>query len=193
VVPHAIEGVGAIATQATTNVIHGSNGLRLLKLGFTPEQVLTSTLALDAHPDHRQVFILDAHGRTAVHTGTQNKPWKGTVVETNFIAGGNAVDGPQVIDAMVSTFIELEQESLAERLICAIDAGEEAGGCINPDHTAALLVVGIEDALKIFLRPVLNLRVDYSTEPTKQLREIFESYKAWITARRTEPESVRGY
>jgi uncharacterized Ntn-hydrolase superfamily protein len=192
-VPYAIEGVGAIATQATTNVIHGPNGLRLLQLGFDPTQVLTSTLALDAHPENRQVFILDATGRTAAHTGSKNQDWKGAVVQTNLIAGGNGVDGPQVIDAMVRVFNEFEHESLAERLICAIDAGEEAGGCIEPDHTAALLVVGVEDELKIYLRPVLSLRVDYSMEPTKQLRVIFESYKAWITARRTEQQSVRGY
>lgn len=39
-VPHAEAGVGAVATQATTNVIHGGNCLRLLKMGFEPTKEL---------------------------------------------------------------------------------------------------------------------------------------------------------
>lgn len=192
-VPYAEEGVGAVATQATTNVIHGNNSLRLLRMGFDPKTVLRSTLALGPHPEFRQVLIVDSQGRTAAHTGSRNKDWRGAVEGKNYVVGGNAIVGPRVIKAVVKTFEESEKEPLHERLVRAIDAGEEAGGCNEPDHTAALLVVGIEEELKTFLRPVLSLRVDCSDKPTKDLREIYESYKSWIGEQRGDPQNVRGY
>ena len=181
-VPHAEEGVGAIATQHTTNIFHGTNGLRLLKLGFEPKKVLESTLAIDPHPELRQVLVIDSQGRTAAHTGSKNSPWCGHIEGDNYVAGGNILVGPGVLEAMVSTFEKSKKETLHERLIQVIDAGIEAGGCNEPDHTSALLVVGIEDELKLFYRPTLNLRIDYSpnAEPTKDLTTLYENYKEWI-------------
>jgi uncharacterized Ntn-hydrolase superfamily protein len=192
-VPHAEEGVGAIATQATTNVLHGVNGLRLLKMGLAPEKVLQSTLALDPNPDFRQVLIVDSLGRTAAHTGRKNADWKGHIEGDNYVVGGNSVIGPGVLEAMEEIFNESIDEPLHERLLSAVDAGEEAGGCNNPDHTTALLVVGLEDELKIFSRPVLDLRVDSSDEPTKDLRRVYENYKKFISERRLLPRYIHGF
>ena len=187
-VPHAEEDVGAIATQHSTNIFHGINGLRLLKLGFEPLQVLKSTLALDTHPELRQVLIVDRQGRTAAHTGDENTEWCGHIQGVNYVAGGNDLVGPEVLDAMISSFDDAEAEPLHERLVRAIDAGLVAGGCSSPDHTAALLVVGIEEDLKLFYRPKLSLRIDWSerAEPTRDLRRLYENYKEWIREMRSQ-------
>jgi len=192
-VPHAEEGVGAVATQATTNVFHGRNGLRFLRMGFEPKRVLESTLALDPHPEFRQVLIVDTRGRTAAHTGSKTADWKGHMEGKNYVAGGNNVVGPHILEAMVGAFEGSEVKPLHERLLEVVEAGEEAGGCNRPDHTAALLVVGVEEEMKIFSRPVLDLRVDSSDEPTKELREVYDSYREFIEERRKLSRYIRGY
>lgn len=193
VVPHAEERVGAIATQATTNVFHGVNGLKLLKLGFKPRKVLDSTLALDRNPDFRQILVVDNQGRTAAHTGSNNTDWKGHIEGEAFVAGGNNIIGPEILEAMVKAFEDCEEESLHERLLKAMEAGEEAGGCNQPDHTAALLVVGIEKELKIFSRPTLNLRIDSSEDPTGELRRLYDNYKEFIKERRKNLRNIHGF
>lgn len=192
-VPHAEEGVGAIATQANTNVLHGSHGLRLLKMGFTPSEALKSSLALDKHFENRQVLIIDSKGRKAVHTGSLNSDWKGHVCGDHFIAAGNNIVGPEILEAMVKTYNESLREPIYERLLRVIQSGEDAGGCNWPDHTAALKVVGVEDEMKIFSRPVLDLRVDSSTDPTGDLRKLFNEYRKFIQERREKPANIRGF
>ena len=187
-VPHAEEGVGAIATQHSTNIFHGFNGLRLLKYGYSPEKVLKSTLDLDPNPEIRQVFVINSEGLTAAYTGNENSPYCGHIIGKNYVAGGNIVVGPQVIEAMVDTFEKTEKDPLHERLVQVIDAGFNAGGCTRPDTTTALLVVGIEDELKLFHRPNLDLRIDYSDEPTKDLRNLYERYKKWVEESKRKKE-----
>jgi uncharacterized Ntn-hydrolase superfamily protein len=183
-VSYAEEGVGAVATQATTNVYHGPNALWLLREGFNPSQVLESTLALDDHPEFRQVLIIDSEGRTSAHTGVSNTDWKGHIQGGDYVAGGNNIVGEWVLEAMVDSFEATRELPLHERLLRVVEEGEEAGGCNIPDHTAALLVVGIEEDLKIYSRPVLDLRVDSSENPTQELREVYESYREFIKERR---------
>ena len=182
-VPYAKAKVGAVATQATTNLFHGPNSLKLLQKGFEPRKVLQSTLALDPHPENRQIFIIDYQGRTAAHTGSANVEWRGQIEGENYVAGGNNVVGPETVDAMIRVFEETVGETLPMRLLLAVDAGEEAGGCKWPDHTAAILVVGIEPELELYERPILDLRVDSSENPTKDLLTYFEKYKKYIKER----------
>ena len=181
-VPHAEENVGAIATQHTSNVLHGINGLRLLREGHMPEKTLESTLALDPHPELRQVLIVTSSGRTSAHTGSKNMPWSGHIQGNNYVAGGNNLVRADVLSSMIETFEGSKGEPLHERLVQAIDSGLEAGGCNSPDHTSALLVVGIEEELKLFYRPKLDLRIDWSknAQPTKELRILYEDYKKWV-------------
>ena len=192
-VPYAEEGVGAVATQANTNVFHGRRGVELLREGFEPMVVLKFILSLDLHPEHRQVLIIDNTARTAAHTGKKNTDWKGHVIGENYVAGGNNIVGSEVLDAMIRVFEGSESSPLQERLIEAADAGEKAGGCNWPDHTAALLVVGVDEELKIFSRPKLDLRVDSSDDPTADLRNLYNIYVDYIRERREDPSNLKGY
>ena len=187
-VPHAKEGIGAIATQHTTNIFHGINGLKMLEKGFEPEKVLKSNLVLDPNPEIRQISIIDKFGRTAAHTGEKNSEWCGHIEGTGYAIGGNILSGPKVLDEMEKSFKNSESCALHDRLLSALDAGWEAGGCNAPDHTAALLVVGLEEEMKLAYRPILNLRIDYSetATPTKDLRKIYEDYKKWVSEMRSQ-------
>ena len=77
VVTWAEAGVGIVATQASVEISYGPLGLALMKGGKTPQQALKSLLATDPRPEVRQVAMLDARGRVAVHTGRKCMPEAG--------------------------------------------------------------------------------------------------------------------
>jgi len=170
VVPHVEVGVGAIATQAQTNVLYGIEGLKLLKTGLSPQAALETMLQRDVDREKRQVIIIDAQGRTAVFTGRKNIGWNGHMVGKDCVVAGNMLVGSHVVEAMVEPF-EATKGKLAERLLKALEAGQEAGGDKRGRMSAALLVAGEQWISET--RPVLDLRVDVHQDPVKELRRIY--------------------
>jgi uncharacterized Ntn-hydrolase superfamily protein len=169
-VPHVEAGVGAIATQANTNIFYGINGLKLLKKGLSPQAALENMLKEDLDRESRQVIIIDREGRTAAFTGKETVGWKGHLVGRDYVVAGNMLVGSQVIEAMAQTFENSEGE-LAERLLKALEAGQEAGGDKRGRISAALLVAGREQRGNL---PIFDLRVDEHPNPVRELRRIFE-------------------
>jgi len=165
--------IGAIATQANTNINYGIKGLKLLKLGFSPQTCLEAMLKEDSERETRQVIIVDEEGRTAAFTGKENIPWKGHLKGRDFIVAGNMLVGKQVLEAMKKTF-ENSTGELAERILKALEAGDEAGGDKRGKLSAVLLVANNKQEKT---QPLINLRVDISLNPVKELRKIFEKYK----------------
>jgi uncharacterized Ntn-hydrolase superfamily protein len=53
-VPHVKEGIGAIATQGLTEISYGIKGLKLLEMGYTPQEALEKLLKSDPWREHRQ-------------------------------------------------------------------------------------------------------------------------------------------
>ena len=84
-VPHVEADVGAIATQAHTNLAYGIEGLRLLRKRATPEEALRKMLTRDKEKEKRQVIIIDAHGKTAAFTGLDTESWKGHQIGKNHL------------------------------------------------------------------------------------------------------------
>ena len=175
VVPHAEEGVGAIATQAYTEISYGIKGLQLLKMGFSPQTALEAMLKEDKNRETRQVTIIDKDGRTAAFTGKKTIDWKGHLTGKNYAVAGNMLVGSKVVEAMADTF-ENSKGELAERLMKTLEAGQKAGGDKRGKVSAALLVVG---GRQIETRPFLDLRVDEHQDPVRKLRRIYEVYKKW--------------
>ena len=176
VVPYAEAGVGAIATQALTNVIYGTEGLQLMRSGISPQEALERLLKEDAERESRQVIIIDAHGRTAAFTGKACVDWKGHTIGENYVAAGNMLLSAQAIQAMAEVF-EISGGELEERLLRALEAGQKAGGDKRGKRSAALLVMKRPEYKGV--RPFIDLRVDYHEDPVKELRSIFEAYRAW--------------
>ncbi len=172
-VPHVGARVGAIATQATTNVIYGINGLRLLKVGFSPQTALETMLREDSDRESRQVIIIDKEGRSAAFTGRETVDWKGHLIGKDYAVAGNMLVGNSVIDAMAQVF-ESSEGVLSERLMKALEAGQKAGGDKRGKTSAALLVAQKEH---VGTRPLLDLRVDEHRDPVRELRRAFEIYK----------------
>ncbi len=175
VVPHAEIGIGAIATQAQTEVTYGTKGLELLHLGLSPKTALDALLAEDEGREVRQVSIVDAKGRTAAFTGSKTNDWKGHKVGEDHVVAGNLLVGPQVIEAMSEAFLRA-RDSLEERLMHALEAGQAAGGDKRGRQSAAILVAKSKPLTAG--RPKIDLRVDDHADPVGELRRIFDAYKA---------------
>lgn len=175
--PYVRPGVGAVSTQASTDPRMGPAALRLLEAGKSPQMSLRELAVKDGHIERRQIGLVDAHGRAAARTGAANAGWAGHVVDDNFVAMGNGLAGEGVVQAMADTFRSSEPQDLEERLLRAIEAGQEAGGEARdstPYHSASLLVYGAESY------PRVDLRVDEHPKPIQELRRVFGIYRPKI-------------
>lgn len=164
---YAKAGVGAIASQASSNPYLGINGLRYLEDGLTAQEVLDKVLGEDPEPQFRQLSIVDHNGNVAVHTGADCVEWHGHKTGVHYSAAGNMLVGEETIEAMARTFEESSNLTLPERLLRSLEAGQAAGGDKRGRQSAALLIVDKEDY------PFLDLRVDEHDDPVKELRRIF--------------------
>lgn len=172
-VPHVEAGVGAIATQASTNIAYGIDGLKLLKTGRSPESVLETLLKQDPDRESRQVILIDRDGRTAAFTGTETITWRGHFVGTDYVVAGNMLAGDRVIEAMARAFEGSAGEALSERLMKALEAGQDAGGDKRGKVSAALLVASGDQREE---HPLLDLRVDDHRDPVGKLRRLLNTY-----------------
>jgi len=182
VVPWAAPGVGVVATQSYTEVSYGPLGLELLRAGKSPEQALADLVAADDDSAYRQVAILGAGGQVAVHVGEACIPAAGFAAGDGFSAQANMVDSERVWESMAEAF-EGSQGPLAERLLSALDAAEEAGGDWRGRQAGGIVVVGPEG--EPWEREV-DVRVDDHPDPLGELRRLLRLRQAY-TAMRGRP------
>ena len=166
--PHARSEVGALATQALVNPTLGARGLKLLAEGVAPEHAITTLLADDLGRETRQIHMLDPRGRGAAHTGADCIGWCGHLLRHGYSVAGNMLAGPRVIEDTASAYEAGAHLPFAERLIAALDAGQEAGGDKRGKQSAALKIYAGEEY------PWLDLRVDDHAAPLIELRRLYE-------------------
>ncbi len=164
-VVHVEGGVGALATQALINPIYAVHGMARLRAGEEPQAIADALTAPDPGQDQRQLHIIDGHGRIGQHTGADCVAWAGHVRGTNISAAGNMLAGPGVVTAMLDGFARTEG-SLAERLIAALQAGENAGGDKRGRQSAAVRIC-IADPY-----PDVDIRADDHPDPLAELRRL---------------------
>lgn len=187
IVPWAIAGVGAIATQSFANTSYGPRGLRMLKQGMTPKQVGHKLITADKHADQRQFGIVDAKGRAFTLTGGGCYEWAGGKTGKHYAAQGNILASPQVVDALAETF-EMTSGDLAERLVTALAAGQAAGGDRRGQESAALMVVRPKGGYAGFNDRYIDLRVDDHPHPIDELRRLLDLHRLYLG--KTKPEDI---
>lgn len=187
VVPWAQAGVGAIATQSWANTRYAPLALEMLKQGLSPEQSAAACTASDEHAAQRQFGIVDAHGRGYTFTGTQCFSWAGGIVGSNFAAQGNILAGPQVVDALAATFAN-SRGDLADRLLEALAAGQNAGGDRRGQESAALLVVRERGGYGGFNDRYIDLRADDHPAPIDELKRLLDLHHLYLN--RSNPEDL---
>jgi uncharacterized Ntn-hydrolase superfamily protein len=165
-VPHIAARIGAVATQALVNPFFGVHGLALLRQERSAAETVGALIAADAGRDHRQVHVMDAHGRTCAHTGAACVDWCGHVSGPGFSLAGNMLAGPGVLEETAAAYAKHAEKPFPRRLIAALAAGEAAGGDKRGKQSAALLIQGEEDW------PDLDLRVDDHPDPLAELERL---------------------
>ena len=181
--PHVRRGVAAISSQCHSNWRLGLIGLDLAERGLTPDQVMAALHSYDPHfDDYRQVGIVSADGTAAAYSPAKGKAYTGHKVGAGFLAMGNGLAGPQVIEAIYHAFAANTGEPLPERLLRAVEAGYAAGGEPVGQKSAGLIVTSPD-----YDRPLVDLRIDMANpvpadggDAVKDLRRVFDAYKALI-------------
>ena len=177
-VPWAEAGIGAVATQSFVDPTYGKVGLDLMRAGKSAPDALKALLAGDDGRDVRQVAMIDAQGRVAAHTGDKNIPAAGHIVGKDYSVQANLMLNDRIWPAMSRAF-ENTKGDIAERMLAALDAAQEAGGDIRGRQSAALLVVSGKTTGKAWADRVFDLRVDDSAEPLKELRRLVTLQRAY--------------
>ena len=184
-VPYAKPGVGAVATQASANRTYGPKAIALLEQGLSPAEVVKRITDEDPGRDTRQVGVIDNTGRSAVYTGKRvidrnSDPkdlvhlggYAGHVTGENFSVQGNTLASRAVVEAMAEAYRN-GKGSMAERLMDALDAGQSKGGDTRGMQSAGILVVRpIPPGSDSTVERIVDIRVDDSAEPFKELRRL---------------------
>jgi uncharacterized Ntn-hydrolase superfamily protein len=171
-------GTGICKTQAYVKRDNDLLAVELLEQGMSPAGVMKALE--DNDPDHawRQIAIIDREGNAAAHTGTGCRPWAGHHIGDGFVAFGNVLAGPQVIDGIVRAFLAKPGDELEFRLLAALEGGRDAGGQVGndghlPERSAALFVVSEPD------HPDIDARIDLHPEAIGELRRVLEEFKLY--------------
>lgn len=171
---HLRGGVGAVGSQNITDPRYGTALLDALEGGAAPDQALADLMSADPTGEYRQVAVVDAAGRTAVHSGAHTLGTYATATGDGVVTAGNLLASAEVPAAMLAAF-EAAEGDLELRLMAAMRAGLAAGGEAGEVHSAGLAVVR-EAGWN-----VTDLRVDWDDEdPIGRLAALLE---LWLPQR----------
>jgi uncharacterized Ntn-hydrolase superfamily protein len=176
-VPHVRAGIGAVCTQASTMVEYGPRGLDLMAKGVEPAAAIAQLLSDDQQRESRQLGMIDMKGRSAAHTGKNNNFWAGSRQGKNYTVQANIMVGPEVVEAVAATFEASEGTGmpLAERMILAMEAGQNKGGDSRWGNlqSAAIKVADPNDPGRGGDHITLAIEVGEHAEPVGEMKRIY--------------------
>ncbi|MDD3722333.1 MAG: DUF1028 domain-containing protein [Lutibacter sp.] len=171
-------GIGVVATQSFVNPSFGPRGLNLLENGLTPKMAVETLLELDEGREVRQLAILDVNGNVEAYTGKNCIEAAGHIVGDNFSVQANLMDKNTVWPAMAEAF-KNSKGTLAERMLVAMEAAQNEGGDIRGKQSAAILVVKAKSTGNSWEDRVVDLRVEDSENPLKEMRRLLTIHTAY--------------
>lgn len=158
---------GAAMSQALPNPELGHRALGLLAEGHAAPAVVEMLQGMDRGINQRQLHVIDNKGRTAAHTGADCVDWCGHQTAPGVSVAGNMLAGPAVVADTLKCWQERTDLPIVERLIAAMQAGEDAGGDKRGKQSIGLRIQGPE----VYAR--LDLRVDDHEDPIPELRRLY--------------------
>ncbi|MCC6892376.1 MAG: DUF1028 domain-containing protein [Anaerolineae bacterium] len=181
----AQSGVGAVATQAMSKVKFGPDGLALLAQGKTAQETIAVLLKDDPKLVHRQIGVVDRYGNAAAHSGVECLNWAGHISGEGFTCQGNILAGPQVVQAMADAYKSATGE-LADRLVAALVAGDEAGGDRRGKQGAGVLVRKPGGGYGGDTDLYLDCRIDDDPNPLPKLQKLVQTHHLFFGRPRPE-------
>ena len=178
-VPWGEAGVGVVATQAFVNKSYGLKGLQLMKNGKTAIAALTELLASDDQREVRQVAMIDTNGNVSAHTGKNCIDYASNIIGKDYSVQSNMMLNDKICPAMAKAYEAGSGKPLAERVLLALQAAQQAGGDIRGKQSAAILVVAGRSTGKPWDEKLIDIRVDDNSTPLVELGRLLRLYRAY--------------
>ena len=167
-----LHGKGGVLSQHRTDPRLRDLGVRKLAEGADAETTLAAICNSTPDIEWRQVGVIDAQGRIAVHHGRQMYSIYAHSAVPDCLALGNILDNPDVPVAMAAAFDAIPEAPLADRLLAGLEAGREAGGEVGDRLLSAALRVSGPHEIDL-----CDLRVDIADgDAVHQLRALHEAW-----------------
>ena len=172
---------GVSASQGSEpSTLWGEHILRLTGDGLDAKTAIKNTIKKDKGKQRRQLSVIDKKGNGSVFSGNENSSIIDELVSNNLVLSGNILSNKNVLNSMMERYLENQDKSLLYRLYFALQGGNKAGGDKRGIFSASILIVSRKS-------PPISLRVDYSTNPLKKLKELIsksntKDYTNWLNS-----------
>ncbi|TAI47593.1 DUF1028 domain-containing protein [Flagellimonas allohymeniacidonis] len=146
-----VPGKGAVVVQAGSDYFARMKGVELMNKGMSLEEILNAMKDERFNPERQQygIILLGTDSSPLVYSGAEISDWNGEKVGKDFAVMGNILPDEQVVLNAYKAFDENRDKSLAERLMMALKAGEQAGGDKRCEtqyaRSAFIMVYGPQD------------------------------------------------
>ena len=172
---------GVSASQGSEpSTLWGEDILKYTGDGLDAETAIYKTIRKDKGKERRQLSVIDKKGNGSVFSGNENSSIIDELVSNNLVLSGNILSNKNVLNSMKERYLENQDKSLLYRLYFALQGGNKAGGDKRGIFSASILIVSRKS-------PPISLRVDYSTNPLKKLKELIsksntKDYTNWLNS-----------
>jgi len=167
--------IGAAASQNVTNPVLGPRLLDALQAGASAQDAMARVLAGEAHPENRQLTVVDAAGRVAHFSGARALGTCAAATGHQAVAAGNMLASAHVVRAMIDSYQASAAAAFEERLLAGLLGGLAAGGEEGPVRSAGLAVVESAEWR------LTDLRVDDADDPAAELSRLLA---LWLPQKR---------
>ncbi len=124
-----VPGKGAIVVQAESNYLARMKGVELMYKGKKLKQIMTVIKDEKFRPERQQYGLISLEESSpVVYSGAEINDWSGEKVADDFAVFGNILVSEKVISDASKAFDRNRDKPLANRLMSALKAGEQAGG-----------------------------------------------------------------
>lgn len=179
VVSYGKAGAGVVATQSFVDKSYGPKGITLMAQNVPANKALASLLEKDSGREVRQVAMIDHNGVVAAHTGKNCIDYASHITGDNFSVQSNMMLTNTVCESMAKAFRESYGQSLANRVLAALKGGQSAGGDIRGKQSAVILVISGKPQVEEWNERLVDIRVDDSAEPLKELERLLRLHEAY--------------
>src|SRR5690606_28549616 len=130
----------------------------------------------------------------AQHTGDGPGDWAGHRAGRNYATQGNVLAGPQVLEAVATTFEASEgsYRHLADRLIEAMEAGQAAGGDRRSGRMQSAAVIVVDPREGMARREdgqTVHINICEHPEPVGEMRRVYDAVSGKLGFRTLEQQA----
>jgi uncharacterized Ntn-hydrolase superfamily protein len=167
--------VGLVNIQ---NHSHAQVAYRILDNMETSDDLdycIEDALSTDSAKTLRQCVVASLKSKSVqVYSGSQNTETYHHLIGKSCAAAGNTLADENVIGKMIDAFDNNEDKTITERLILALEAGQEAGGDSRGQEAAAVKSYSFSYPAQRYYP--IDLRVDHHKAPIEELRKLYKIF-----------------